>query len=119
MPVDRRINYVELPASDLEAVKAFYAEAFGWAFTDYGPDYVAFNDGAFDGGFFRAPLSSNTANGAALVVLHADDLEAMLDAVTAAGGRVLKPIFAFPGGRRFHFADPAGNELAIWSDRGG
>jgi predicted enzyme related to lactoylglutathione lyase len=116
MPVDRRINYIELPAADLDAVKAFYAKAFGWTFTDYGPDYAAFNDGGFDGGFFRAPLRSQTANGAALVVIYADDLEATSATVAASGGSILKPIFAFPGGRRFHFADPAGNELAVWSE---
>ncbi|MCF7222173.1 VOC family protein [Marilutibacter chinensis] len=119
MPADRTINYIEFAASDLDAVKAFYSKAFDWSFTDYGPDYAAFNDGQMDGGFHRAPLSSSAAAGAALVVLYAEDLEATLDTVVACGGRVVKPIFAFPGGRRFHFADPAGNELAVWSDRGG
>lgn len=119
MPSDRTINYIELPAVDLDAVKAFYSNAFDWAFTDHGPDYTAFNDGHTDGGFYRAPLSSSAAKGAALVVLYAADLEATLDTVTACGGRIVKQIFAFPGGRRFHFADPAGNELAVWSDHGG
>lgn len=119
MPTDRTINYIEFAAADLDAIKDFYSKAFGWRFTDYGPDYTAFNDGATDGGFYRAPLSSSAAAGAALVVLYADDLEATQDTVIACGGRVIKPIFAFPGGRRFHFADPAGNELAVWSDRGG
>ena len=117
MPTDRTIDYVELPATDIEAVKTFYTEVFGWAFADYGPDYTAFNDGRVDGGFFRAPLRSETRNGAALVVMFADDLEATLDAVVGAGGTVIKPIFDFPGGRRFQFADPVGNELAVWSDR--
>lgn len=110
-----RINYLELPASDLDAVKAFYGAAFGWTFVDYGPDYVAFNDGAMDGGFFRSELASQSkANGAALLVLLSHDLEATEATVIAEGGTVTTEIFPFPGGRRFHFADPAGNELAVW-----
>ena|SRR5690606_11071046 len=116
MATDRTIDYLELPARDLDAVKAFYSTAFGWTFVDYGPDYCAFNDGRLDGGFFRSELSSSTANGAALAVLYADDLESTLRRVTESGGSILKPIYAFPGGRRFHFADPAGNELAVWSE---
>lgn len=112
---DRRINYVEFPARDLEAVQAFYEKAFGWSFTSYGPEYVAFNDGAFDGGFFKAPLRSSTKDGGALVVLYADALEDTRDRVVACGGSICKEIFSFPGGRRFHFEDPAGNELAVWS----
>lgn len=114
-PVDRTINYVELPARDLDAVKAFYAQVFGWRFTDYGPDYAAFHDGRTDGGFYRSEAASRVDGGAALVVLYAEELERTRDAVVAAGGRVVQEIFAFPGGRRFHFADPAGNELAVWS----
>ncbi|MEM6640495.1 MAG: VOC family protein [Pseudomonadota bacterium] len=111
-----RINYVELPARDLKAVEAFYARAFGWTFTWYGDGYLAFNDGAFDGGFFKADLCSQTRHGAALVVLRSEQLEASKEAVIAAGGTVVQDIFDFPGGRRFHFEDPAGNELAIWGD---
>lgn len=109
------INYIELPARDLDAIAQFYSQAFGWTFTPYGPDYRAFNDGAMDGGFYRADAQSSTPNGAALVVLLADDLEQVLQGVVEAGGAIVKPIFAFPGGRRFHFADPNGNELAVWS----
>jgi uncharacterized protein len=117
MPNDLKINYLELPARDLDAVETFYKSAFGWTFTDYGPDYRAFNDGSIDGGFYRAPLSSSsTANGAALIVLYAKDLETCRDTVLASGGKLVKDIFSFPGGRRFHFADPNGNELAVWSD---
>ncbi len=117
MPEDRKINYLELPAEDLDAVQKFYAAVFGWTFTDYGPDYRAFNDGFMDGGFYRAPLSSKTGDGAALIVLYAEELEKVLAEVRAAGGSIVKEIFSFPGGRRFHFADPAGNELAVWTDR--
>ncbi len=116
MQRDQRINYVELPARDLDAVQAFYEAAFGWRFVDYGPDYRAFSDGAFDGGFRRADATSRSADGAALVVLYADDLEATRERVLACGGSLVQDIFAFPGGRRFHFADPNGNELAIWSE---
>lgn len=117
MPADDRINYVELPAADLDAAERFYSSAFGWTFADYGPEYRAFHDGAFDGGFYRAPLRSHAAEGAALIVLFSGDLEGSLKRVQDAGGELLKEIFSFPGGRRFHFADPNGNELAIWSDR--
>jgi uncharacterized protein len=117
MPSDRTIDYIELPANDLEAAKRFYSDAFGWTFVDYGPDYCAFNDGRLDGGFFRSEASSSTSTGAALVVLFADELEDTLQRVTQHGGSIIRPIFAFPGGRRFHFADPNGNELAVWSEK--
>ena len=118
MQEDQRINYVELPASDLDAVEAFYASAFGWSFTDYGPEYRAFNDGRFDGGFRRSNDRSDTkATGAALIILYAENLEQTRDTVIRHGGRIVTEIFSFPGGRRFHFADPNGNELAVWSDR--
>lgn len=107
---DGRIDYVEFHSPDLDRVDAFYSGLFGWRFTDYGPQYRAFTDGRMDGGFSpaAAPLP--------LVVLHADDLGATERRVAAAGGKIVKPIFAFPGGRRFHFTDPAGNELAVWSE---
>ncbi|MEO1575665.1 MAG: VOC family protein [Pseudomonadota bacterium] len=110
-----RINYVELPAKDLKAAEAFYAKAFGWTFQWYGEDYLAFNDGAMDGGFFRADLQSRAANGATLVVLLSDDLEETYVRVVEAGGTIDQEIFEFPGGRRFHFLDPNGNELSVWS----
>ena len=117
MNEDAKINYIELPAEDIAKVKDFYVSAFGWSFVDYGEDYCAFNDGNMDGGFYRSPLRSDSANGAALVVLYADNLEATMKQVVDAGGDLLKPIFPFPGGRRFHFLDPNRNELAVWSDR--
>lgn len=112
---DRQIDYIEFSATDLKKTKKFYASAFGWKFTDYGPNYAAFEDGRLSGGFEHA--SSVRGNGGALVVLFAVDLEATEARVRDAGGTVVKPIFTFPGGRRFHFADPSGNELAVWSDR--
>lgn len=113
---DRRIDYVEFGAPDLPAVKRFYGGVFGWRFTDYGPDYTSFADGRLTGGFRRV---SAVSAGGPLVVIFSTSLETMVTAVTRAGGRIVKPIFAFPGGRRFHFLDPAGNELAVWSDRSG
>jgi len=111
MREDGKIDYVELPGGELAPTKQFYEAAFGWRFTDYGPTYTAFSEG-LDGGF----PGEGSAQSKPLVVLYAHDLEAMQAKVEAAGGVVLKPIFGFPGGRRFHFADPAGNELAVWSE---
>jgi predicted enzyme related to lactoylglutathione lyase len=117
MSMDQKIDYVELPAADFDAVEAFYVGAFGWSFTDYGPEYRAFSDEKLDGGFYKSSLRSRTDNGAALIVLYADDLEATRDKVKANGGGICKEIFSFPGGRRFHFTDPHGNELSVWSDK--
>lgn len=115
MPRHEKIDYVEYPSRDLDGTKRFFAQAFGWAFVDYGPDYAAFSGQGLDGGFFRSPLAARTDAGSALVVLYSDDLEDTLRKVEAAGGDVVKPIFGFPGGRRFHFTEPGGNELAAWS----
>lgn len=118
MLTHEQINYVEFAAADLEATKAFFEQAFGWSFTDYGSDYTAFAGQGLDGGFYRAELAAESSSGSALLVFYSAHLEGTLAKVEAAGGRILKPIFAFPGGRRFHFAEPSGNELAVWSDRG-
>jgi uncharacterized protein len=116
MSRDRRIDYIEFASADLEGSRRFFADVFGWRFQDYGPDYVAFNDGRSDGGFYRvAALAEAVA--APLVVLYEDDLEAALQRVRAAGAQLVKPVFAFPGGRRFHFREPGGNVLAVWSER--
>lgn len=112
MRTDRRIDYVELTAPDLDAVKAFYPSAFGWTFTDYGPDYAAFSDSGLDGGFARGDGGGTNP----LVILFSTDLQASLAAVHEHGGDVTKPIFEFPGGKRFHFRDPAGNELGVWAE---
>ena len=115
MPIDQKVDYIEFPAENLDAVQTFYENTFAWSFTDYGPDYKAFTDNRIDGGFYKASLRSTTAQGAVLVVLYADDLEATLSKVRANGGTIAQDIFSFPGGRRFHFTDPNGNELAVWS----
>lgn len=116
MPKHETINYLEYPANDIEATKAFFQNVFGWQFEDYGPDYAAFTNQGVDGGFFRAELASSTANGAALTVFYSDDLEATEQKVLTGGGIINKPIFSFPGGRRFHFTEPSGNEFAVWGE---
>lgn len=108
---DGQVDYVEFRAPDLAAIKRFYSAVFGWRFTDYGPDYTSFSDGRLEGGFHRA----DAAPGGALVVIYAAELEAVQSKIEAEGGKISKAIFSFPGGRRFHFADPGGNELAVWS----
>ena len=111
-----KINYVELPAKDLAATKAFFQSVFGWSFVDYGPEYTAFSDQGLDGGFFQSDLASSSQKGAALIVFYSNQLEATLAKVEKAGGSIVRPIYAFPGGRRFHFTEPSGNEFAVWSE---
>ena len=112
MREDGKLDYLELPGGSLPQTKAFYGEAFGWTFVDYGPTYAAFDQG-LDGGF---DADAGEATPQPLPVLYAQDLEAMQARVEAAGGVIVRPIYAFPGGRRFHFRDPAGSELAVWSE---
>jgi len=112
-----KINYVELPAKDIEATKAFFTAVFGWSFTDYGAEYTAFSDQGLDGGFFRSDLNASTATGSALIVFYSEKLEATQAKIENAGGSIIQPIFLFPGGRRFHFGDPNDNEYAVWSGR--
>ena len=110
---DRCIDYIEFAVADIGRAKAFYGDAFGWSFTDYGPDYCEFTDGRMKGGF---DASGPVSTGGPLVVLYGTDLERLMDRVTAAGGTITRPPFEFPGGRRFHFTDPDGYELAIWAE---
>ncbi len=116
---NHKLNYVELPASDLIATKAFFNQVFGWTFTDYGPEYTAFSDQGLDGGFYQANKCSLSEQGSALLVFYADDIQATLAKVNACGGEIIKPIFDFPGGCRFHFIEPSGNEFAVWSETKG
>ncbi len=111
---DRRIDYIEFKVTDIERAKAFYGGAFGWTFTDYGPGYTSFADGRLEGGF---EAGSPVTPGGPLVVLYATDLGETQRRVEAASGKIAQPIFEFPGGRRFHFLDPDGYELAVWSDK--
>lgn len=111
---NNHINYIEFKAKDLEAIKKFYQVAFAWTFTDYGPTYVSFSESGLAGGFEQS--EEPVINGA-LVVLYHDNLEEIQANIQKAGGTISKAIFSFPGGRRFHFTDPSGNELAVWSDK--
>lgn len=111
---DNQINYVEFKAHDLEQIKEFYSACFGWSFTDYGPTYIAFSESGLEGGFEKT--EDEIINGA-LVVLYHQDLVAIKKRIIEVGGKIPIDIFSFPGGRRFHFLDPSGNELAIWSDK--
>ncbi|MCA1935923.1 MAG: VOC family protein [Asticcacaulis sp.] len=112
MSEHHKIDYVEWQATALPETKAFYHQAFGWNFIDYGPTYAALSEAGLDGGF-------DADNGPAkpLVILYSENLEASRDMVLGAGGHLTQDIFSFPGGRRFHFTDPSGNELGVWSDK--
>ncbi len=109
---DLKIDYIEFNVTDIATAKTFYGDAFGWHFTDYGPNYCEFNDGRLKGGFTNL---QPPRPGGPLVILYADNLEEAVSKVERAGGTIAKPITAFPGGRRFHFLDKDGYELAVWS----
>ncbi|MDX1490991.1 MAG: VOC family protein [Pseudohongiellaceae bacterium] len=111
-----KINYIELPSADLTATKTFFTSTFGWSFTHYGPDYLTIANAGIDGGFYKSNVSATTENGSVLVVLFSANLEETLGKIKLSGGKIIKDIFSFPGGRRFHFSDPNGNEYAVWSD---
>ena len=111
-----KINYVEFQVRDVEATKAFFSQVFGWTYTDYGEEYVAFHGAGLDGGFYKGDQCSSVENGAVLIVFYSNAIESTLEKVEGACGNIIKPIFSFPGGRRFHFTDPNGNEFAVWSD---
>ena len=114
MPTNLKLNYVELPAKNIPETKKFFEDVFGWSFTDFGPDYTAFTDEGLDGGFYKSDLSSLVSNGSALLVLLTEDLEQAQATVELFGGKISTPIFSFPGGSRFHFIEPSGNEFAVW-----
>lgn len=111
-----KLNYVEFSATNLSATKTFFGAVFGWEFQDYGPEYTAFSDHGLDGGFYQGELSSQPSSGGALLVFYSANIEATLAKVIANGGAIVKPIFEFPGGCRFHFTEPSGNEFAVWSE---
>ena len=111
-----KINYLEFPAKDLTATKTFFTRVFGWGFTDYGPEYVAFSEAGIDGGFYLSEQLMSSAAGSALVVFYSRDLNQTQSKIENAGGAIIRPVFSFPGGQRFHFTDPNGNEFAVWSD---
>lgn len=111
---DNHINYVEFKAKDLEKIKEFYTTSFDWTFMDYGSTYVAFSESGLEGGFEK---TENEIINGALVVLYHKNLDLIKNKIIESNGKISKDIFSFPGGRRFHFIDPAGNELAVWSDK--
>ncbi len=114
-----RMDYIEFPATNIEATKRFYHQVFGWEFTDYGPGYTSFHDGRLGGGFnseSQPAGADGTKTRGVLVVLYATSLDDARGKVIAAGGKIVREIFEFPGGKRFHFADPNGNEVAVWSE---
>jgi len=117
MTPENTIDYVEIPAKDPAKAQAFFSGLFGWKFEDYGPDYCSFHDGRLAGGFHRADVAAATENGSPLIVFYKENLEAATARVAELGGTISKEIFSFPGGKRFHFTDPNGNEFAIWSDK--
>jgi predicted enzyme related to lactoylglutathione lyase len=110
---DKRIDYIEFSSNDIAKSKQFYSSVFGWKFEDYGPDYTSFADGRIAGGFMKGKPSAGVGP---LVVIYAAALEATEKKIREAGGEIVKATFSFPGGRRFHFTDPSGNELAVWSE---
>ncbi len=112
--IDNHINYVEFKAKNLPEIKSFYQKCFNWNFKDYGPDYTAFSNSGLEGGFEKS--TDEIVNGA-LVVLYHTELEKVIETIIKYQGTISKDIFSFPGGRRFQFIDPAGNELAVWSDK--
>lgn len=112
MKVHEQIQYVEFLSNNLSRIKEFYSKAFGWKFTDFGSEYTAFSGEHVEGGF----TIGEPQKGSVLVILYSEKLEETLEKVRKARGEIVKEIFGFPGGRRFHFSDPDGNELAVWSD---
>ncbi len=115
--LERTIDYIEIPSRDLAASKQFFSALFGWHFVDYGPDYASFDDGRTVGGFFTSEKVAAIVTGSVLVVFYQSDLEACQAKVQSLGGRITKEVFSFPGGRRFHFAEPGGGEFAVWSEK--
>jgi uncharacterized protein len=110
------INYLEIPVKSLARAKDFFGGVFGWQFEDYGPEYSCFIDAGLTGGFYQADLSFNLDRGSPLIVIYSEDLCASEQAICDLGGTISKAIFSFPGGRRFHFLCPNGNEYAVWSE---
>ena len=106
---------LEIPTVSVSEAKKFYGSIFGWKFEDYGPEYVSFMDGRLSGGFNQE--IKVVKNAGPLIIIYSTDLKDTRKKILGAGGKIVKEIFEFPGGRRFHFTDPSGNELAVWSDK--
>lgn len=110
------ISYIEFPTIKISESKMFFSKIFGWSFTDYGDDYTSFSEAGVHGGFFSSGSQPDRPPSSVLIVLYSEDLEATLASVTNEGCTVTKDIFDFPGGRRFHFIEPGGNEIGVWSE---
>lgn len=118
MSNENKIDYLEIPCSNLEGTQKFFQTVFGWEFESFSEDYIVFTNGGMNGGFYRSTLNFTQPAGSPLIVFYREDLDAALAAIESAGGTITHPVFTFPGGSRFHFTDPSGNEYACWSDRG-
>lgn len=116
MNLHEKLNYIEYPSKNIPATKQFFEAAFGWSFVDYGPDYAAFSNEGLDGVFYKSEFTSHSDKGAALLIFYSQALESTEQKVKEADGIISKEIFSFPGGRRFHFIEPSGNEFAVWSE---
>ncbi len=115
MPTHEKINYLELPAKHMQQTQLFFEQAFGWEFQPYGNEYMAFRYAGMAGGFYQSNLCADTNNGSALIIIYSDNLLATQEKIKRLGGQIVRPIFSFPGGRRFHFTEPSGNEMAVWA----
>lgn len=109
-------NYVEFSSTDLASTKLFFSSVFGWEFIDCGPEYVAFSNQGFDGGFYKSDIRIKSNMGCALLVFYSANIESTLNKVNQAGGVISRSVFEFPGGCHFHFIEPGGNEFAVWSE---
>jgi len=112
-----KINYIEIPSKSIKETKHFFSQVFGWTFQDFGESYSTFSIQGINGGFYQSELTAGTNNGAALIVFYSEDIDATQAKIEKAKGLIVKPIFSFPGGRRFHFSEPGGNEFAVWTDK--
>lgn len=115
---NHKISYLEFPSKDIEVTKEFFTNVFDWTFTDFGTEYTTFTNQDINGGFYKTDKECRTANGAPLIVLYSSDLRMSQKKIEEHWGKIIKPIFSFPGGHRFHFIDPNGNEYAVWSNKG-
>ncbi len=111
-----KMNYVEFPANNIPATKVFFEGAFDWVFQDFGPEYTSFSNEGLDGGFFKAEVSSKQTNGSALIVFFSKNIEKTKAKIESCGGVITQNTFEFPGGKRFHFEEPSGNEFAVWAE---
>ncbi len=115
--IPNTVDYIESPSRDLSKTKAFFTALLGWRFTEYGPEYLAFEDGRLNGGFYRSEKVSSTAAGSTIAIVYTEHLEALRDQAVKLGATITRDIFSFPGGRRFHFTEPGGSEFALWSNK--